>query len=94
LLSFVDSSQQEDWSGSLEAMHRVSLDLLRLRYDYHGEAEHALEFVAAVDPIMAERHWLVDYLGQTSKAGKAPEAAWDGLALLAAWAILHGQPPA
>ena len=93
LLSFVDSSQQEDWTGSLEAVHAASLDLLRLRYDYHGEAEHALEFVAAVDPIMAERHWLVDYLGQTSKAGKAPEAAWGGLVLLAVWAILHGQPP-
>jgi len=93
LLSFVDSSQQEDWTGSLEAVHAASLDLLRLRYDYQGEAEHALEFVAAVDPIMAERHWLVDYLGQTSKAGKAPEAAWGGLVLLAVWAILHGQPP-
>jgi len=93
LEAFVDATQDQDYARAFLSMRNVSIRFLELRYDYQGDPEHALQFVTAIDPILAERHWLVDYLERTSRAGSAPEAAWDGLTLLAAWAILHGQPP-
>ncbi len=91
---FVEASQSEAYADALSALGDVSFRFLELRYDYRGDEEHALEFITAVDPVLGQRYWLVDYLEKTARADRAPEAAWDGLHLLAAWAVLHGQPPA
>lgn len=90
---FVDASQSEEYTEALSALRDVSILFLEIRYDYHGKPEHALQFVTALDPILAERQWFVDYLVRASESGNVPEAAWDGLTLLAAWAIAWGQPP-
>jgi HEAT repeat protein len=90
---FVDFAQQEEWSESLSELRQAAIPFLELRYDYSGDPEKALEYLAAVDPVLAERYWLLDYLQKASTPETAPEAPWDGLTLLAAWAILHGQPP-
>jgi len=93
LETFVEATQSEDYTEALLALREVSVRFLELRYDYQGGPDHALEFVTALDPVLAQRHWLVDVLERTSRADTATEAPWDGLILLAAWAVLHGQPP-
>jgi len=90
---FVDFTQQEEWSEALSELREVALLFLELRYDYLGGRQSALEFLAALDPILAQRYWLLDYLQKAASPDSPPEAAWDGLTLLAAWAVLHGQPP-
>ncbi|MBN1342505.1 MAG: MFS transporter [Phycisphaerae bacterium] len=89
---FVEGCQAQDYAQALAGLRQVSLHLLELRYDYRGDPDHALEFIAALDPVLGHRHWLLGYLEQACNAETAPEADWDGLTLLAAWAIFHGQP--
>jgi MFS family permease len=87
---FVECIQAEEYGDAMSALRHVSLQFLRLRYDYRGDAEQALQFIMANDPSLTEFHWLIDHLAQTCRAGTAPEAYWDGLTLLAAWAIIQG----
>jgi hypothetical protein len=86
---FVDCIQAEEYGDAMSALRHISLQFLRLRYDYRGDADRASQFIAANNPALTELHWLIDHLAQTCRAGTAPEAYWDGLALLAAWAIIH-----
>jgi len=90
---FLEHVQAERWADSLTALRRLTLQLIVLRYRYHGDEKDILEFVSAVAPDQAQRCWLVIYLQQTSAQGTAPEAPWDGLTLLATYALVSGQTP-
>lgn len=87
---FVERIQAEDYDEAISAICRVSLRFLELRYDYRGDTNHAGEFLAVHNPAISDSQWLVDHLGRTRLMGDAPEAYWDGLSLLLAWAILCG----
>ena len=87
---FLEHVQAERWADSLTALRRLTLQLVVLRYRYHGDEKDILEFVSAVAPDQAQRCWLVIYLQQTSAQGTASEAPWDGLTLLAAYALVSG----
>ncbi|MBN1342504.1 MAG: MFS transporter [Phycisphaerae bacterium] len=91
---FVEGCQSQEYAEALAGLRSAAIRFLELRYEYRGDPDHALEFIAALDPILGHRYWLLDYLEKASRSDVAPEAAWDGLCLLAAWALLHGQPPA
>jgi len=86
---FVECIQAARYDEAISALRRVSLGLIELRYDYRGDPDRALHFLAQRDPLEAERHGVVEYLSRIHHAGRSPEAHWDGLALLAAWAILQ-----
>jgi MFS family permease len=91
---FLEQVQAEHWRGALATLRQISLQFLQLRYHYHGDEEHALEFVSAVSPALAQCHWLVTYMHHTCESGACTEAPWDGLTLLAVYALVHGQPAA
>lgn len=92
LESFLEHVQSENWRASLGELRRIALDLLGLRYGYHGDEEHALEFVSAVSPGLAQRYWTVNCIHHACESGSAREAPWDGLTLLAMYALVHGHP--
>ncbi len=90
---YVEATQTQNYSEALTALRVVAIRFLELRFDYRGNEDHALDFVAAVDPILGQRQWILDYLCRACHTRSAPEAPWDGLTLLSAWAIVHGQAP-
>jgi hypothetical protein len=92
--SYLENVQAEHWPASLRDLRQISLELLALRYGYQGDGEHALEFVSAVSPGLAQRYWLVTYIQHETEGGACPEAPWDGLTLLAMYALVHGHPAA
>lgn len=85
--------QAEDWREALHSLRQVLFQYLVLRYGYHGDEEHALEFLSAVAPNQAQRYWLVTYLQHTADKSISSEAPWDGLTLLAIYVLVHGQAP-
>ncbi len=87
---FLEKVQAEDWGEAMETLGIISFQFLVLRYRYHGDEEHALEFLSAVSPDRAQRYWLIDYLEQARSANQAPEAPWDGLTLLGLHVLVHG----
>ena len=89
---FLEHVEAEHWRGALSALRQISLQFLELRYRYHGDEAHALEFVSAVSPGLAQRYWLMTYVQHTCETGACTEAPWDGLTLLAVYALVHGQP--
>jgi len=91
--AFLEAVQAEDWRTALETLDQAAFRIIRLRYRFEGDREHALEFLSALSPEQAERHWVLDVLNRTCRRGEAPEAPWDGLTLLALYALVHGQPP-
>lgn len=90
--SFLEHVQAEDWNRSLVALRQIALDLLALRYGYQGDQEHALEFLSAVSPGLAQRYWTVSYIYHECGNGSSTEAPWDGLTLLALYTLVQGQP--
>lgn len=93
LTRYVEASQSQEWTEALLALRALSIRFLELRYDYKGDEQHALQFITAIDPHQAERYWLIDFLLHAHASDVNPEAPWDGLTLLACWALVHGQPP-
>jgi MFS family permease len=91
---FLESVQAENWKESLLALRRIALQLLVLRYSYQGDEEYALEFLSAVSPGLAQRYWVVTYIHHACDRRDCTEVAWDGLTLLAVYALVHGQPAA
>lgn len=91
---FLEHVQAEKWRASLQVLRQIALQLLVLRYSYQGDEEYALEFLSAVSPGLAQRYWLVTYIHHACESRLCPEAAWDGLTLLAVYALVHGQPTA
>jgi len=91
---FLEHVQSEDWKAALQTLRHKALHLLVLRYSYQGDEEYALEFLSAVSPGLAQRYWLVTYIHHACNRGECTEAAWDGLTLLAVYALVHGQPAA
>jgi len=91
---FLEAVQGENWRTALRTLRQVALEFLVLRYGYHGDEEHALEFLSAVSPGLAQRYWLVTYIRHASEGEAFSEAPWDGLTLLAIYALVHGHPAA
>ncbi len=87
---FLERVQSEEWSNALETLWELAIQFLALRYRYHGDEEHALEFLSAVAPEQAQRYWLIEYLGHACREGKAAEAPWEGLTLLGIHVLVHG----
>lgn len=90
--TFLEDIQQERWRSALAGLREMSVKFLRLRYGYQGDDAHALEFVSAVSPALAQRYWMVTYLQHNCEAGTCTDAPWDGLTLLAIYALVHGHP--
>ncbi|HOW73155.1 MAG TPA: MFS transporter [Phycisphaerae bacterium] len=86
----LEYAEAEDWQEVLRSLQRLAFQFLRLRYRYHGDEGHAIEFLTAVAPTHAERYWLIGYLSDAYVKGTAPEAPWDGLALLATYVFVYG----
>jgi len=87
---FLEQVQAEDWGGAMETLQIVAFQFLVLRYRYHGDQEHALEFLSAVAPERAQRYWLIDHLQSARADETSPEAPWDGLALLGLHVLVNG----
>ncbi|HOJ76107.1 MAG TPA: MFS transporter [Phycisphaerae bacterium] len=90
--SFLELVQAENWKQALRVLRQIALHLLVLRYGYQGDEEYALEFLSAVSPGLAQRHWAVTYIQHACDSQACQEAAWDGLTLLGLYALVHGQP--
>ncbi len=88
----LEQAQEENWAKATESIFGLAFELLVLRYRYHGDEAHALEFVSALAPVQAEAYWLITYL-RHSAARPGQEAPWDGLTLLALYVLIHSQPP-
>jgi HEAT repeat protein len=88
--AFLEQVQSESWRGALKALRVIAMQFLVLRYRYHGDEEHALEFLSAVAPDRAQRYWLIGCLQDACESGSSPEAPWDGLTLLGAHVLVHG----
>lgn len=87
---FLEQVQSENWNAALGSLRVLSFQFLVLRYRYHGDEEHALEFLSAVAPERAQRYWLIDYIEHVCRENSAPEAPWDGLTLLGLHVLVHG----
>jgi len=85
----LDHVQEENWPAALGAIRRLAFELIVLRYHYQGDEEHALEFLSALSPDQAEPYWLLTYLQHNADRNAAPEAAWDGLTLLALYVLVN-----
>jgi HEAT repeat protein/MFS family permease len=87
---FLEQVEAEEWRWALTALRQIAMQVLVLRYAYQGDEEHAIEFLSAVSPGLAQRYWIVTYIQHTCESEACPEAPWDGLTLLALYALVHG----
>ncbi len=89
--AYTAAMEASDPVAALNALVEVSLLLLEAQYGFQGDSESAMLFTSLIDPVLAEQHWIVRYLASTAESDAAPEAPWQALTLLAAWALFYGQ---